>query len=145
MSCESVEQTNEEIKNLYYKFLDLLTADLEDKDCHDIELIARTIVYDCDDCAWGEGYEIANKIITGITGKNLGTYANEVEMGDQCGFAWGTMNKALIERAEILGIVKEESKDNLLKINDAVNAFCMDTDAWLDSSDEDFTNDMNSI
>lgn len=69
MSYERVEQENEEIKNFYYKLLNLLNMDLEEKDCHDIELIARTIVYDCDDCAWGEGYEIASKIITGITGK----------------------------------------------------------------------------
>lgn len=145
MISERVEQEEEGTKNFYYKLLNLLNMDLEEKDCHDIELIARTIVYDCDDCAWGEGYEIASKIITGITGKNLETYMDEVVMGDQCGFVWETMNNALLERAKILGIVKEENKYNIRKIDDAVNAFCMDTDAWLDASDEDFTNDMRGI
>lgn len=145
MVNERVEQEEEGTKNFYYKFLNLLNMDLEEKDCHDIELIARTIVYDCDDCAWGEGYEIANKIITGFTGKNLGTYVDEVVMGDQCGFAWETMNNALLERAKILEIIKEESKYNIRKIDAAVNAFCMDTDAWLDASDEDFANDMRGI
>ena len=144
-------------KHINHKLLSLMRSDFmcaegfDEQEYKGLEKITQMIA---EKCSTESEYEIADTMLTGIQmtlelrERNLQSYLDRIADGDRCGFVWDVMCEKIFERAADLELV-EHSYDiydsEIYTIKEAVEAFGIDTDKWLDSSDEDFTYNIRGI
>ena len=96
-----------------------------------------------------EEYEFWDDILFDISKKHIVDYLDDIVTGDKYGIFWRSMCEPICLRTAKLGICEELTDKEIdfadKKIEAAMEAFCMDVDAWLDASDEDFSHDVLGI
>ena len=117
----------------------ILWASVNGKGMHDV---AKCIL----DSSEADEFEFMDDILFGITRKHIEKYMDDIMAGDKYGILWWYMLDPICERAARLGVCdKSEESEDRNKIRAAIEAFCMDVDALLDASDEDFSNEIIGI